>query len=154
MSKFFSLVCISFLLSATLSCGGGRDESKKTGTETTNQKPAETKADSLKTGQAEYSKYCLTCHQQDGNGVRSQFPPLAGNEVITGPADSLIRIVLFGLEGPITVKGLEYNQLMPAQDYLTDQQIADVLTYIRSSWGNKAAAVKPEEVAELRKAGK
>ncbi|HLN55104.1 MAG TPA: cytochrome c [Bacteroidales bacterium] len=154
MSKIFSFVCISFLLSAILSCGGGSDEGKKNRTETTNQKPAEAEAGSPKPGQDEYSKYCLTCHQQDGNGVRGQFPPLAGNEVITGPADSLIRIVLFGLEGPITVKGLEYNQLMPAQDYLTDQQIADVLTYIRSSWGNNAEAVKPENVAPIRKAGK
>lgn len=107
-----------------------------------------------KQGEAEYLKYCLTCHQPDGNGVRGQFPPLAGNEVVKGPADSLVKIVLFGLEGSITVNGQQYNQLMPAQDYLTDQQIADVLTYVRSSWGNNAEAVAQNFIAEVRKKGK
>ena len=103
------------------------------------------------TGQNEYVKYCLTCHQPDGNGVRSQFPPLAGNELVTGPADTLIRIVLTGLEGPITVKGQQYGtQIMPAQNYLTDQQIADVLSYIRNTWGNKADEVRAEEVKRIR----
>jgi mono/diheme cytochrome c family protein len=105
----------------------------------------------IATGQNEYVKYCLTCHQPDGNGVRSQFPPLAGNELVTGPADTLIRIVLSGLEGPITVKGLQYGtQIMPAQNYLTDQQIAEVLSYIRNAWGNKADAVASEEVRRIR----
>jgi mono/diheme cytochrome c family protein len=102
------------------------------------------------TGKQEYVKYCLTCHQEDGNGVRRQFPPLAGNELVTGNEDSLIRIVLFGLEGPVVVMGQPYNQLMPAQSYLTDQQISDVLTYIRYAWGNKAASVKSANVARIR----
>ena len=118
------------------------------------KKADSTEVRTLKAGEKEYLKYCLTCHQPDGNGVRSQFPPLASNELVKGPADSLIKIVLFGLEGPITVKGLQYNQLMPAQDYLTDQQIADVLTYIRGSWGNNAEPVVPGLVAEIRKKGK
>ena len=106
------------------------------------------------TGQKEYVQFCLACHQEDGNGVRGQFPPLAGNKTIISGADSIIRIVLFGLEGPITVNGRQYNMLMPAQNYLTDQQISDVLTYIRNSWGNKAPAVKPEQVKKIRAAGK
>lgn len=154
MIKFFSLGYIIILVVASVSCGSGAGDTEKTNTEKTNPNPVSSNTDSLKTGQPEYVKYCLTCHQQDGNGVRGQFPPLAGNELITGPIDSLVRIVLFGLEGPVTVKGQEYNQVMPAQDYLTDQQIADVLTYIRSSWGNNAQAVKPEDVAATRKAGK
>jgi mono/diheme cytochrome c family protein len=101
-----------------------------------------------------YKTYCLTCHQADGTGVRNQFPPLAGNAKITGPSADLIRIVLYGLEGPVTVNGREYNQLMPAQGYLSDKQIADILSFIRNTWGNKAVLITPEEVARVRKQGK
>lgn len=106
------------------------------------------------TGQELFAKYCLACHQADGNGVRGMFPPLAGNEKITGPAKDIIPIVLFGLTGPVEVKGKTYDQVMPPQDYLQDNQIADILTYVRSSWGNKAPAVKAEDVAAVRKKGK
>jgi len=106
------------------------------------------------TGEQIYTRYCLACHQTGGTGVRNMFPPLTGNENITGPSKELITIVLFGLTGPIVVNGMEYDQVMPAQDYLTDKQIADVLTFIRSSWGNKASPVKPEEVSKIRKEGK
>lgn len=105
-------------------------------------------------GTALFKKHCSTCHQMDGNGVRHMFPPLAGNEKITGPSADVIRIVLFGLEGPITVNERDYNQPMPPQAYLTDKQISEILTYIRSSWGNKASAVTPAEVSKVRKAGK
>lgn len=106
------------------------------------------------TGDQLYTKYCLTCHQADGKGVRNMFPPLSGNQKITGPSDDLIKIVLFGLQGPITVNERDYNQPMPAQGYLTDKQISDILTYIRSSWENKAPPIKPEEVSKIRSAGK
>jgi hypothetical protein len=79
-------------------------------------------------------------------------PPLAGSEWVTGPVSNLIRIQLRGLQGPITVAGKEYNMPggMAALSYQTDEQIADVLTYVRNSFGNKASAVKPEQVAALR----
>jgi mono/diheme cytochrome c family protein len=86
--------------------------------------------------------------------VRNQFPPLAGNAKISGSPDDLIRIVLYGLEGPVTVNDREYNQFMPAQGYLSDKQIAEILSYIRNSWGSKAALITPEEVARVRKQGK
>jgi len=117
------------------------------------EKKVSQQADQL-TGTQLYAKYCLTCHQADGNGVRGQFPPLAGNNKITGPSTDVIRIVLFGLEGPLTVNERDYNQLMPAQGYLSDQQIADILSYVRSNWGNKAPPVTPEDVAKTRKLGK
>ena len=110
-------------------------------------------ADQL-TGAQLYAKYCLTCHQADGNGVRGQFPPLAGNSKITGPATDVIRIVLFGLEGLLTVNERDYNQLMPAQGYLKDEQIANILSYVRNNWGNKAPPVTAGEVAKTRKLGK
>jgi aldose sugar dehydrogenase len=100
-----------------------------------------------------YTKYCLTCHQADGGGVRNMFPPLAGNPKITGPSADIIKIVLNGLKGPIVVNERDYNQVMPPQNYLDDKQIADILSYVRNEWGNKASPVKPEEVAKAR-AGK
>jgi mono/diheme cytochrome c family protein len=106
------------------------------------------------TGNQLYTKYCMTCHQADGRGVRGMFPPLSGNEKVTGASDEIIRIVLFGMEGPIVVNGRDYNQPMPPQGYLSDKQIADILTYVRSSWDNKASAVSPAEVLKARKLGK
>jgi mono/diheme cytochrome c family protein len=101
-----------------------------------------------------YAKYCMTCHQADGKGVRGMFPPLAGNAKITGASADLIKIVLFGLQGPITVNERDYNQPMPAQGYLKDAQIADILSYIRNSWENKAQPITAEDVGKIRKLGK
>ena len=98
-----------------------------------------------------YAKYCVTCHQADGKGVRNMFPPLAGNEKVTGNPDEIIKIVLSGLEGPITVNERDYNMAMPPQNYLSDKQIADILTYVRSSWENKASPVSADEVLKIRK---
>ena len=101
-----------------------------------------------------YIKHCLQCHQTDGKGVRGMFPPLAGNDKIKGPATDIIKIVLFGLEGPLTVNEKDYNQPMPPQAYLTDKQIADIVSYIRNSWGNQASNVTPADVDKVRKLGK
>ena len=101
-------------------------------------------------GKSLYEKYCLSCHQADGNGVRGMFPPLAGNQIIIGPPDTLIRIVLLGLEGPIEVNGATYDQVMPSQDYLKDPEIAAILTYLRSTWGNNAAPVNADAVSRER----
>ncbi|MEY4570292.1 MAG: hypothetical protein RLZZ398_1731, partial [Verrucomicrobiota bacterium] len=94
---------------------------------------------------------CGACHGQNGEGGPIA-PPIAGSEWVTGPVSNLIRIQLRGLQGAITVAGKEYNMPggMAALNYQTDEQIAGVLTYIRNSFGNKASAVKPEQVAALR----
>ncbi len=94
---------------------------------------------------------CSACHGENGEG-KVIAPPLAGSEWVTGPVSNLIRIQLRGLQGAITVAGKEYNMPggMAALNYQTDEQIAGVLTYIRNSFGNKASAVKPEQVAALR----
>lgn len=95
---------------------------------------------------------CAACHGQDANGVANLAPPLAGSEWVNGPVENLIRIQLRGLQGPITVKGQSYTFAAPmaALSYQTDEQVAAVLTYLRNSFGNKASAVKPEQVAALR----
>lgn len=107
-----------------------------------------------KKGKALYAANCQACHGPAGLGVPGAFPPLAGSEWVIG-ADSeklLPRILLYGLQGPISVKGNDYNGNMPAQGAsYNDAQIAQVLTYIRSEWGNSAGPITAEAVAEVRK---
>jgi len=89
------------------------------------------------------------CHGPDGAGMAT-FPPLAGSEWVNGPAENLIKIQLQGLTGPIEVKGKLYNSVMPANVLMSDEEIASVLTYIRSSMGNTASAVTPDMVKAHR----
>lgn len=94
---------------------------------------------------------CQTCHQASGQGIPGQYPPLVGSEWLTADAETPIRIVLHGLEGPIVVKGGSYNNKMPAfSDKLDDDEIAAALTYVRSAWGNTAPAITAEMVAAVR----
>ena len=104
----------------------------------------------MEIGKAQFM-VCGACHGQNGEGSPAG-PPLAGSEWVTGPVSNLVIIQLRGLKGPITVAGKEYNfpAGMTPMAYQTDEQIAEVLTYIRNSFGNKASAVKPEQVAALR----
>lgn len=94
---------------------------------------------------------CAACHGQNGEGGAAG-PPLAGSEWVVGPVSNLIRIQLRGLRGPIKVKGVEYNfpAGMAPMAYQDDKQIAAVLTYVRNNFGNKASAVKADQVAALR----
>lgn len=98
-----------------------------------------------------YDLYCVSCHQADGNGDGNRFPPLAGSEWVTGNKERLIRVLLEGLQGPITVKGKKYNNTMPAHRFLDDKQMAEVLTYIRQNFGNNADEIKPIDVYSIRK---
>jgi|TARA_B110000908_G_C10267879_1_gene466523 cytochrome c len=97
-----------------------------------------------------YKLKCMACHQAGGVGIPNAFPPLAESEWVSGPAKNLIRIQLRGLMGPITVKGKQYNMAMPANAAMTDEEIASVLTYIRSNFGNKADAITAEMVKQHR----
>lgn len=101
--------------------------------------------------------HCGTCHQDDGNGLpAAQFPPIAGSKWITGSEERLIKLTLHGLMGPIEVKGKVYPGAvpMPAFKMLSDQEIADVLTFVRNSFGNKAPVVKAQLVNKVREATK
>jgi mono/diheme cytochrome c family protein len=97
-------------------------------------------------GESVYRVACQVCHQADGNGVPGMHPPLKGSDWVTGDKDRLIRIVLEGIEGEIEVNGEIYNHVMPAPTQLDATQIADVLTFIRKSFGNDASGVTVEEV--------
>jgi mono/diheme cytochrome c family protein len=103
-------------------------------------------------GQQLFTLNCSICHGADGNGgIGRIFPPLAESPWLAGDADRAVKIVLKGLGGPIEVMGKNYNLQMPAQGaVLQDDQIAAILTYIRSSWGNNASAVTPDFVKNVR----
>ena len=103
-------------------------------------------------GERVYKTACVACHQDSGAGVAGQFPPLAGSDwVLATKPDRIIRIVLNGFSGPATVKGAAYNNAMPPwKGSYNDDDIAAVITYIRSSWGNKASEVKAAEVKAIR----
>src|SRR2546423_15049564 len=104
-------------------------------------------------GKKIFAANCQTCHQANGLGVPGQYPPLAGSEFTTGGLKRPGMIVLKGLQGPVTVKGQKFGSavMQPWDKTLTDQKIADVLTYERSEWGNSASPVTAEQIAALRK---
>lgn len=101
---------------------------------------------------------CNSCHQVNGLGTPGAIPPLAGSEWVTGSEERLARIVLHGVQGPITVKGVNYAFAMPgfgrgvpgSMKNWSDDRVAAVLTYIRQEWGNQAPPVSTEKVAEIR----
>jgi mono/diheme cytochrome c family protein len=111
-------------------------------------------ADVFEQGRAVYNKpTCVACHQANGEGSPGQFPPLAGSDWVNeAEPGSIIRLVLNGLQGPITVKGLSFNNTMVPWNILSDQEIAAVLTYVRQNkdWGNNAPAVTPAQVKAVR----
>ncbi len=101
-----------------------------------------------------YTTYCRACHQSNGMGDGSRFPPIAESEWVSGDKTRLISVILNGLTGPITVKGVSYNEAMPAHgSFLNDDQVAEVLTYIRGNFGNDSGPITAEEVAAVRKQG-
>lgn len=103
-------------------------------------------------GRAVFNRTCVTCHQQNGQGLRGAFPPLAASPFVNGDKARLIKLVLHGLQGPITVSGQRFNNVMPPWKSLSDAELAAVLTYVRSNFGNTAPAVTAAEVAQQRAA--
>lgn len=97
-----------------------------------------------------YNTYCATCHQINGKGDGTRFPPLENSEWVKGDRRKLIDIVLKGLSGPITVNGVGFNEVMPPANYLSDDQIALILTYVRANFKNNLTGVLPGEVARVR----
>jgi mono/diheme cytochrome c family protein len=117
--------------------------------------------ESWKRGKALYvgEAVCFSCHGPDGSGVQALGPPLDHSEWVTGKPEILIKILLHGMTGPVTVDGITYTPTadMPAlgmNPMFTDQKLADVSTYIRNEWSNQAAAVGAAEVARVREATK
>jgi len=146
------------LLAVALSACGGKGNSGQQQSEPTKQTSGnavtETKSASADMSNHRekkvYDSVCLACHMADGSGVPGMHPPLIDTDWVTGDKERLIKITLEGLSGKIEVKGEVYNSLMPPHSHLSDKQIADVLTYIRKSFGNNASEVTKEEVQNVR----
>ncbi len=106
---------------------------------------------SIERGKEVYTTFCMNCHMADGKGMENAYPPVAKSDYLKRPVKDLINNVLKGESGELKVNGVLYNAIMPAQDYLTDGQIADVLNYVNNSWGNKnLKAITPEQVKKMR----
>src|SRR5689334_4446514 len=105
---------------------------------------------SAERGKKVYENTCLACHQVNGGGVPGMNPPLKKTKYILGDKKTLIDIVLKGLDKEIEVNGETYSNTMPSFAMLSDKEIADVLTYVRNSFGNKASQVKEADVKKLR----
>lgn len=103
-------------------------------------------------GKGVYQTSCAVCHQDDGRGLTDFAPPLAGSEWVKGSPERLVRILLQGMKGPVTVGQTTYDLDMPAFDSLDDEQMADVLTYIRREWGYATSAVSTVTVRQIRAA--
>lgn len=106
-------------------------------------------------GKAVYTQVCAACHQATGQGITGAFPPLAGSDWVSGEPKKLAALVLHGLAGEIVVNGTTYNGVMPPWEaQLSDADIAAVLTYIRSDWGNSSPPVDAAMVSEIRGSNK
>ena len=106
----------------------------------------------MKRGLAVYSRTCIACHQPTGKGLPPVFPSIAETPIVVGNPELPIKFILQGLMGPITVGGTTYNSMMPPVPGVSDGDIADVLTYVRQSFGNQANAVTADQVKAVRAA--
>lgn len=147
MNKLYLFLFICIL--AITSCSSGNK--KETSDSVQEQLPQpETTVSETDKGKTLFLKYCMACHQTDGSGVPGMYPPLIKSPIINGDKNKAIGILLNGLSGPIEINGKSYNQVMPKVDYLSDEEIAQILTFVGKSFQNNGAEVKPEEVRALR----
>jgi glucose/arabinose dehydrogenase/mono/diheme cytochrome c family protein len=117
---------------------------------TTTEEIEEEIDEALLPGKKVYQTYCAACHMTSGKGAPSMNPPLIETEWVLGDSERLIKIVLNGFTEPTEINGEIYQNIMTSHAFLTDQQIADVLSFVRNSWGNKASYITVDEVAEVR----
>ena len=118
--------------------------------ETAQAPGARTLEERMQAGAAVYAANCAACHQTQGQGIENAFPPLAASDFLMADKNRAIDAVVHGLTGQITVNGKTYNGVMPALG-LSDEEIANVLTFVRNSWGNQGGAVTPTEVRARRR---
>ena len=156
---FRGLVTACAMTSLVLFAGCGADDTGSTGSAV--QAPGDTAvhaaeaasgelAEVMARGEQAYLGTCAACHQPGGQGLAGAFPPLAQSDFLQRDRNEVLKVALFGLSGPVTVNGVEYNNVMPSMGHLSDRQLADALTYVFKSWGNDLAAVSVDEVAALR----
>lgn len=155
--KFLNVIAVIAIL-ALMACGGSKEQNNENqpsrqATDNEQAQPksaAETQIEHP--GKEVYNAVCMACHMADGSGVPGMHPPITDSEFVNGDKERLIGIVLNGMSGKIEVKGKTYNSIMPAQAHLTNRQIANVLSYVRSNFENNSGPITPEEVEAVRKA--
>lgn len=146
----FLLIPIIFLL---IACGGDTPEKKPVKKVKKAKTTTTAKASGLN-GKKLFITHCSVCHMPNGLGVKGSFPPLADTEWVNGPAEVMIDIVLNGFSEEIEINGDKYVTPMAALPHIKDDELAAILTYVRSSFGNDASAVSEDEVAVVRAKGK
>jgi mono/diheme cytochrome c family protein len=130
-----------------VACSGGESKSKAVADSTVAAAAAPA---ATSKGETTYGQICASCHQATGLGVEGTFPPLKGSRWLLGDPSVPISIVIAGLQGEIAVEGKSYQGAMQPWGMLSDDDLAAVLTYARSQWGNSASAVTAEQVKSIR----
>ena len=158
-----NIYLISMIVSVfVFSCSDSPNQQQEAKTETKTQpekkpnpQPVElTEAEKAlaENGKAVYNTYCLSCHMEDGGGVPGMNPPLRKTDWVNGDKERLIKVVLNGLSEDVEINGETYSNVMAPHDYLSDEDIASVLTFVRTNFENNSGAVSVEEVAAVRAA--
>lgn len=104
----------------------------------------------IKAGGELFNGTCSVCHQVSGQGIEGVFPPLAGSDLLAATPKRAVQIALNGVSGPLTVNGKTYNSVMPPMSQLNDDEIANILTFVINSWGNKGGAFSADEIQTVR----
>lgn len=139
MKKFLGLALLLSITATLSALGQQKPTAKSSGL-----------AQSLIKGKAVYQQYCLTCHQADGGGVPNLNPPLIKTTYVLGDQTRLINIILKGMSTGVVIDDEEYTNPMPPLNILSDEQIANVLTYVRNNFQNKASAITASQVKAVR----
>ena len=141
MKKLAYTLLFGLFISA---CGGGAEEKSE-------EKPSLSSRDEIRLKQYQvqgakiYATYCANCHQQDGKGLASLYPPLAGSDYLLEDMARAACIIKNGQSKEIVVNGVTYNQMMPGNP-ITNLEVAEVLTYIGNAWGNEAGLIGVKDV--------
>jgi mono/diheme cytochrome c family protein len=148
-------ILIMVIAMSLAACSSGtKDNKKEASAPETTQKTSEVKEDiSSHPGAALYNTHCLPCHQADGNGVPGMYPSIRKSDWVNGDTDKLIGIVLFGMTGEIQVHGEMFNSVMAPLPHLSDEEVANILTFIRKTYENEGPEVTPGQVKQVREAG-
>ena len=153
-NKTAAFILVFAAVTTTLQAQIKKSTFKKKTTVTKITKAAPDLTTSMAKGKVVYNNICATCHMADGLGVQRMNPPLNQTTYVLGDKTKLISIVLNGFSEDVEINGERYSNTMPAHDFLKDDEIANVLTYIRNSFGNKASAITSAEVKKARAAKK
>ncbi|QCK13954.1 c-type cytochrome [Mangrovivirga cuniculi] len=145
MKKYISYLPV-LIFFVTMSCNSksGSSDSEGSGTASNEMKFKHY----MIAGEQLYKKHCSNCHQENGEGLASLFPPLAKSDYMLNDVDRTVCIIRYGLKGEIVVNGKKYNQPMTALGYLSDMEVAEVMTYVYNSWGNEKGLITQKMVSE------